>query len=102
MNIRSSTTSNLPVQESSQELHLELVRHYTDVLRLFTDRLSPVVSEPNPVVPAPAPVVSGPSSEVPEPDRSSCWESAESLLAGRDWHAEKIVHLPPMCWGSML
>ena len=86
MNPESSFPSSAPIQEPVQDLHVELVRHYVDVLRMLTDRISSVPATPDPVVSAP-----GESAAVPgAPAPTLCWES---VLACRDWHTESLVHL---------
>ena len=77
----------------SQDLHLELVRHYADLLRIMAER----VTEVAPPVAAAAPVVAlSPEPRVEEarsePDPSS-WEAALDLLQSRDWTQECVVAL---------
>ncbi len=94
MNPESSFPFSPPIQEPVQDLQVELVRHYVDVLRMLTDRISSVPAAPDPA--APDPVVSAPeeSAAVPgAPAPTLCWESAVSVLACRDWHTESLVHL---------
>lgn len=78
---------------AAQELHMALVRHYADVLRLLTQRIAPVPAVSPPVEPASVEPESTPAVQAPPLDPSSDWESAVSLLARRDWHAETILHL---------
>ncbi len=86
MNLESLFSSS-PVPEHAPDLHVELVRHYVDVLRMLTERISSVPSPPPPAVSAAV----EPDPEVAAP--TSCWESAVSLLSCRDWHMEPLVHL---------
>ncbi len=90
-NIQPPHSFSPPFSESAQEVHLELVRHYADVLRMLTERIPSAVSPPAvsaAVAPDPAPELSE-----PPPDPSSCWEAAVSVLERRDWHTESLVHL---------
>lgn len=76
--------------DPAQDVHLELVRHYADVLRMLTGRIPSAVSPP-----AGAAVALDPAPEILEtpPDPSFCWEAAVSVLERRDWHTESLVHL---------
>ncbi len=93
MNLQPS--SSPPFQEStaSQELHVELVRHYADVLRMLTERIAPVSAVPAPEVSSAAEPDPVPEIHEAPPDPTSCWESAVAMLQNRDWHTETIVHL---------
>ncbi len=94
MNPESSFPSSAPIQEPVQDLRVELVRHYVDVLRMLTDRISSVPAAPDPAVSAPAVSAPEESAAVPgTPAPTLCWESAVSVLACRDWHTESLVHL---------
>ena len=89
MNPESSFPSSPPIQEPVQDLHIELVRHYVDVLRMLTDQISSVPAAPDPVVSAPEELAAFPGAPAP----TLCWESAVSVLECRDWHTESLVHL---------
>ena len=95
MNLDPSYPQSSEFRESAspQDVHVELVRHYADVLRMLTDRICspPSVSAPARPIPEDPP----PSVEVVESAPASCsdWESAASLLRTRSWDTETIVHL---------
>lgn len=90
-NLPTPRPSSPPFSDSAQEVHLELVRHYADVLRMLTERISSAVSPPaGPPVVAPDPA---PESFASAPDPSSSWDAAVSMLECRDWHTESLVHL---------
>ena len=74
---------------SAQELHLELVRHYADVLRMLTERVpAPGLS----ATPAAAPPVQeAPEAQLEEVPAS--WEEASGYLHARDFRREEVVHL---------
>ncbi len=48
MNLQPSSFPPFQENASSQELHIELVRHYADVLRMLTERIVPVFAVPAP------------------------------------------------------
>lgn len=93
MNLEPPLPPSPPSRGAAQELHSELIRHYADVLCMLAARipLTPAASAAvDSAAAAPEPVF---ETSEPPPDPSSGWESASALLARRDWHAEKIVHL---------
>ena len=48
MNLQPSSSPPFQENAASQELHIELVRHYADVLRMLTERIAPVSAVPAP------------------------------------------------------
>ena len=96
MNPQSSPPVSPPNGEVSQALHIELIRHYAEVLRMLTDRIATPPSLSAPIVASPPPVELSdpvPPEDLPESPSCSDGESADSLLACRDWHTERLVHL---------
>ena len=72
---------------SAQDLQLELVRHYADVLRMLTERI-PTLGPPATSAAAPPPVQEAQLEETP-----ASWEEASGYLHARDFRREEVVHL---------
>ncbi len=75
---------------SAQDLHLELVRHYADVLRMLTARV-PALGPP--ATPAAAPPLAQEAPEAQLEETPASWEEASGYLHARDFRREEVVHL---------
>ncbi|MCY4673691.1 MAG: hypothetical protein OXD43_08020 [Bacteroidetes bacterium] len=70
---------------SAQDLYLELVRHYADVLRMLTERV-PALGSPTTPAAAPSPVQEAPEAQLEEVPAS--WEEASGYLHARNFRRE--------------
>ena len=64
---------------SPQDLHVELVRHYADVLRMLTERICPTPSVSTPVRPVP---------EDPPPSPEIVKDEGDCLMGSKDIHSQ--------------
>ena len=83
MNPQSSPPVSPPNGEVSQALHIELIRHYAEVLRMLTDQIATPPSLSAPIVASPPPVEFSdpvPPEDLPESPSCSDGESADSLF----------------------
>ena len=76
-----------------QDLPLELIRHYTDLLRIMAERIAGAVPHAAAVAAPAAPLPSGPRVEAPSEGDAPSWEAALDLLHSREWTQECVVAL---------
>ena len=70
----------LPEAAPHQDLPLELIRHYTDLLRIMAERIVDAVPDA-----AAAALPSEPRVEAPSEGDAPSWEAALDLLHSREW-----------------
>ena len=81
----SRSQQDLPAAAPHQDLPLELIRHYTDLLRIMAERIAGAVPHAAAVAVPAAVLPSEPRVEAPSEGDAPSWEAALDLLHSREW-----------------
>ena len=84
---------DLPAAAPHQDLSLELIRHYTDLLRIMAERIAGAVPHAAAVAAPAASLPSEPRVAAPSEGDAPSWEAALDLLHSREWTQECVVAL---------